>query len=141
MFSLSPFNASKFRSFHPALQTFFTDFLDTGNNEKSELALDVWEDEQGQIVVEASLPGFKKEDIDIEINKGVLSIKASRSEEEEKKKDKYFHRERRYTSFSRALTLPGPLQEDKVEAQLKDGVLTIRIPQEEEKKLKRITIS
>lgn len=103
------------------------------------LPLDISENE-GHIVVRASLPGFTREEIDISVHNGVLSIKAERRESEESKNEKYFRRERRVQTLTRQVQLPGHVSERQADAELKDGVLTLRIPHSEEARPKRIQI-
>lgn len=94
----------------------------------------------GKLVVRASLPGFEKDDIDVQVNEGVLSIKAEHSDETETKNEKYYRRERRYGSVSRRIALPGIVHEAPVEAELKDGVLTLSIEVPEKARPKQIEI-
>jgi HSP20 family protein len=108
-------------------------------SEEGTLPLDIVE-EGGDIVVHASLPGFRKEDIDIQIHNGVLSIKAEHSEESEQKDRHYYRRERRVGSVSRRIALPGVVSEANANAEFKDGVLTLRIPQAEVAKPKQIKV-
>jgi HSP20 family protein len=108
-------------------------------SEEGTLPLDVAE-EGGDIVVRASLPGFRKEDIDVQIHNGVLSIKADHAEETETKDEHYYRRERRVGSVSRRIALPGVVSEATANAELKDGILTLRIPQAEVAKPKQIKI-
>lgn len=94
------------------------------------LPLDVAESETA-FVVTADLPGFKKEDIALEIESGVLTIKGeTKIEKEEESADgpKYHRRERRIESVTRSISLPEGVLEDKVTADLKDGVLTVTLP-------------
>jgi HSP20 family protein len=103
------------------------------------LALDVSEGE-GEVIVRASLPGFRKDDIDVEIDNGVLTIKAEQSEEKESRDEKFYRRERRFGSVFRRVALPGVISEAGTKAELKEGVLTLHIPQAEEARPKRIAI-
>jgi HSP20 family protein len=92
------------------------------------------------IQIRADVPGMKAEDIDIQLNNGVLTISGERKEEKEEK-GKTFHRvERRHGSFSRSLTLPAAVAEDKVDAQYRDGVLTVSLQKSEEAKSKKIKV-
>lgn len=94
------------------------------------LPLDVAETETAFIVT-ADLPGFRKEDIALEIESGVLTIKGeTKTEKEEESADgpKYHRRERRIESVTRSISLPEGVLEDKVTADLKDGVLTVTLP-------------
>jgi len=103
------------------------------------LPVDISESE-GKLVVRASLPGFKKEDIDVQVNDGVLSIKAEHNEETETRNEKFYRRERRYGSVSRRIALPGIVHDAPVSAQLKDGVLTLSIEVPEKARPKQIEI-
>lgn len=69
-------------------------------------ALDVLE-QDGNVVVKASLPGFTKEEIDVQVHDGVLYIKAEHNEEKEEKGAKFYRRERRYGAVARRVALPG----------------------------------
>lgn len=95
--------------------------------EEGALALDVSEDESN-VIVRASLPGFKKEDVEVEIHDGVLTINATHSEETEETGERYYRKERRVGSTSRRIALPSPVQENGARAELKDGVLSLHIP-------------
>lgn len=91
-------------------------------------------------MVRASLPGFKKEDIDIQVNDGVLAIKAEHSEEREVKDERYYRRERRFGAVSRRIALPGIVHDAPVSAELTDGVLTLAIDVPEQARPKQIEI-
>lgn len=107
--------------------------------EEGTLALDVSEDAE-RVYVRASLPGFRREDIDIEIHDGVLSIKAEHTEETEEKKERYYRRERRVGSVSRRVALPSVVVEDGAEANLADGVLELRIPKSPKASPRKVNI-
>ncbi len=90
--------------------------------------------------VRMDVPGMKAEDIDIQLNNGMLTISGERKEEKEEK-GKTLHRvERRYGSFSRSVTLPATVAEDKVDAQYRDGVLTVSLQKTEEAKSRKIKV-
>ena len=103
-------------------------------------ALDVY-DEKDNFVVKAELPGLKKEDIDINVHNGVLTISGERKHEAEKKEGQTFRSERYFGRFQRSVTLPAAVDLGKVSASYKDGVLTIDLPKAEEAKPKQIAIS
>lgn len=103
------------------------------------LALDVSETDR-DIVVRASLPGFRKDDVTVEVKGGVLTISAERDEESEEKNEKFHRRERRFGSVSRSLTLPAAVQDDRATAELKDGVLTLTLPKHEKAMPKKINV-
>lgn len=92
------------------------------------------------IEVRMDVPGMKAEEIDIQLANGVLTISGERKEEKEEK-GKTFHRmERHYGSFSRSMTLPSTVAEDKVDAQYHDGVLTVSLQKTEEAKSRKIKV-
>jgi HSP20 family protein len=102
-------------------------------------SLDLSETDAG-IDVRMDVPGIKPDDIDIQLSGNLLTISGHRKEEKEEK-GRTFHRvERRSGSFSRTLTLPCAVKEDKVDAQYHDGVLTINMQKTEEAKSRKIKI-
>lgn len=104
-------------------------------------ALDVIE-RNGDFVVKAELPGVKKEDIDVAVENGVLTIAAeSKSEHEEKEGDRVIRQERRYGRYVRSLRLGKAVDEKQVQASYKDGVLELVLPKAEEVKPKKITVN
>ncbi|MCD6453405.1 MAG: Hsp20/alpha crystallin family protein [Dehalococcoidales bacterium] len=102
-------------------------------------ALDVYQT-SNEVVVKASLPGIKPEDVSIDIAGDILTIKGESKSEQETKREDYLYRERRYGAFSRSVVLPGGLQSDKAEATVEDGILTLIIPKAEEAKPKTIKV-
>lgn len=104
------------------------------------LAIDLSEDEKS-VIVRASLPGFKREEIDVVVDEGVLSISAQRSKESETK-DETFHRRERYVeSLSRRIALPSSVMlDEEADAELKDGVLTLRLPKTPEAQPRKLKI-
>jgi len=105
------------------------------------LALDVYRDEkQNAVVVKASIPGFSKDEIEVSVENGVLAIRGEHQEEQETKDEHYFRKERRYGAVHRRVALPGLVQDDKAQADLKDGVLTVTVPLAEETKPKRVDV-
>ncbi len=103
--------------------------------------VDVRED-QDHFYVEAELPGFKKDDVEITLENQTLTIAAERRDEkkEEKKGDLLLH-ERRYSRFLRSFTLPPTVNEQTVNAKLADGVLTVTLNKREETKPRKIQVS
>ena len=89
-------------------------------------------------VFRADLPGVKDDDLDISMQNGVLSVSGSRSAEEKKEGESYYLYERSFGTFSRSFSLPEVADPDKVEADLKDGVLTITIGKRVEAKPRKI---
>jgi HSP20 family protein len=101
--------------------------------------VDIYE-ENDKFVIKAEVPGVKKEDIDISIENNILTIKGERKFEKETKKENYHRAERYYGAFQRAFTLPGIVNQEKIKANLDNGVLTVEIPKKEEVKPKKIAI-
>jgi HSP20 family protein len=84
-----------------------------------------------EFIIKAEIPDVKKEDVKVTVDSGVLSIRGERKQEKEEK-DKKFHRvERYYGSFTRSFTMPDNVDETKIEASFKDGMLNLRIPKTE----------
>jgi HSP20 family protein len=105
-----------------------------------ELDLDMYETDN-EVVVKASIPGVKPEDIDITITGNNLSIKGETKEESEVKREDYLYQERRYGSFSRSVSLPEGLKTDAADANFDNGVLTLKIPKAEEIKPKTVKVT
>jgi HSP20 family protein len=95
----------------PSVSVFNTDVIDTGDAFK----------------LECELPGFKKEDIKIDIENDCLTISAERSSDDKDEKDNYVKRERFYGSFTRSFDVSG-INVDNIEAGYSDGVLTVTLP-------------
>ena len=98
-------------------------------------------EEGDNIVVRASVPGVKPEDIDVTIENGVLAVKgSSASEKEGTEEGGYLIRERRTGSFSRSLRLPETVDSAKAESRYEYGTLTISFPKQEASKAKRLEV-
>ena len=102
-------------------------------------AFDVSETDQA-IVLEADLPGMTDQDVKVMIHEGVLTVSGEKKFESETKEKNYHRVERRYGSFSRAFTLPETVNVEKVEARVKNGVLTVSLPKTEAAKPKTIDV-
>jgi len=88
-------------------------------------------DEGDHYLLEAELPGFKKEDIDLDVKDGFLTISAAHQESKETKDSNYLCRERRSGSFTRSFNLDG-IQEEGITASYSNGVLTLSLPKRQE---------
>lgn len=108
-------------------------------SEKLTPSVDIYQD-LDKLTVKVTLPGLKSEDVSIDINNGVLTIKGEVKSEEEVKEEDYLYQERRYGSFCRGFNLPSGLQTDKADATMEDGILTLNIPKTEEAKPRTIEI-
>jgi len=93
--------------------------------------VDVAEDET-HVTVTAELPGMEEKDIDVALAHGNLTLKGEKREEKESKERGYYRSERSYGSFARTIPLPCEVEEDKVSATFKKGVLTITLPKSPE---------
>jgi HSP20 family protein len=102
-------------------------------------AVDLYQTDE-EVVVRASLPGMKAEDVQISITGDLLTLKGEFKEKEEKKEKAYHLREQRFESFERILSLPAEVVADKAKADFEDGVLTITIPKADEVKPRTITV-
>lgn len=90
---------------------------------------------------EAELPGFTKDQVNIELEDGVLSISAEKkAEEESETKNKYHIRERAYSRVSRQFNLPSGIDPSKIDAKMEDGVLYLNIAKAEQAQVRQITI-
>jgi len=103
-------------------------------------AVDLY-DNKDNIVVRAELPGMKKEEIEISLHDGTLSISGERKVEKEYEKAETYRSERFVGRFQRAITLPSPVNGAAVTAQYKEGVLTVTLPKTEDSKPKQIHVN
>jgi HSP20 family protein len=123
------------RVFESSLGSFFRPL---GSLNRWNPAVDVYQDND-QFTVYAELPGLKKEEIEIALNGDTLTIGGERKHEE--KADQGFRSERYFGRFQRSLTLPVPVNSEKVNATYKDGILKVVLPKAEEAKRKQIPVS
>jgi len=101
--------------------------------------IDMYQTED-EVVVKATVPGVKPEDLHITVTGDVLTIRGEVKQEEEIKDAAYHIRERRYGTFSRSLPLPVPVLTDKAKAEFENGVLTLTLPKAEEVRPKTIEV-
>ena len=95
---------------------------------------------EGAVEVRVDIPGMEAKDIDIQVNGNLMTVSGERKEEREEKGKTYHRVERRTGSFSRLVTLPCPVKEGAVEAQYKNGILTVTLPKTEECKSRKINV-
>ena len=118
---------------------FLDDVFEDFNSNNNSMKCDVYEMDDAYNI-EVDVPGFKKEDINIDVDNGYLTVKASKHFDETDKGKNYICRERRYGKFERSFYL-GDLKTDDVEASFENGTLKIKVPKvEESKDKKRIEI-
>lgn len=90
--------------------------------------------------VKAEIPEVNKEDVKVTVDNGILTIRGERKQEKEEKNKKFHRVERFYGSFTRSFTLPDNVDESKIEASFKDGMLNLSIPKTEITKPKAIDV-
>jgi HSP20 family protein len=92
------------------------------------------------IVVRAEVPGCKADDIDISVYGNTLTISGEKRQEQEKKEKGYFYRESAYGSFRREVSLPADVDQGKIDAVCKEGVLSITLPKSEKAKAVKVKV-
>lgn len=102
-------------------------------------AVDILETES-EIILMAEVPGLDLEDIELQIRDNVLTFRGERTIENAVKKEHYFRIERAYGNFSRSFTLPSTIDQEHVEARLKDGILDVRMPKRTQGSGRSITV-
>ena len=102
--------------------------------------LDIFEDTE-RVTIQVELSGMKKEDFELSLQDGVLTISGERKFEEEKREGESFRRERLFGAFSRSVTLPSAVKAEEVKATYEDGVLTVTLPKAEEAMPKKIQVN
>jgi HSP20 family protein len=103
-------------------------------------AVDIYENTDS-VVVKAELPGVEKDQISVEVKDGILSLRGERKFEKEVKEESYHRIERAYGSFQRSFSLPVSVDQEKVTAKFRDGVLEVKLPKKEQAKPKQIKVN
>src|SRR5881397_709511 len=103
-------------------------------------SVDIYENKD-QIVLEAELPGMKREDFDLSVENNVITLRGERQFEKQDDSDNYHRVERSYGSFTRSFTLPQTVSAEGATAEYSNGVLRVTLPKREETKARRIEIS
>ena len=94
-----------------------------------------------EVFVNVQVPGLNKEDLELELADGTLTVSGKVEEEKEDKKKNYYRQEIRRGRFSRTITLPGEVESNKATADLKKGVLMVHIPKTEKAKKRAVTVA
>ncbi|MCF8063588.1 MAG: Hsp20/alpha crystallin family protein [Deltaproteobacteria bacterium] len=97
-------------------------------------------EKDNKYVLTAELPGMNKGDINVTVDQGVVTVTGKRESTKEEETADYYLKESSYGSFSRSFRLPGEVEEDKVDATFKDGVLTLTMPHKKEAETRKISI-
>ena len=117
-----------------------------GGNENEAMTMADWtpsvdiSETTAEYVIEAEIPEVKKEDVRVTLEHGVLTVRGMRRHKAEEKDRKYHRVERSYGSFVRSFSLPDLVDDTKVQAVFKDGILTLHLPKSEKVKPKAIEI-
>lgn len=146
MFGVTPFNRNVARRkgesdpITDLIDDFFRDdFFPLRNLRYDTFKVDIREEDNAYLI-DADMPGVKKEDIHLDYHDGYLNISINREESKEEENKSYIHKERRSCSMHRTLNL-GELDMDRIEATLKDGILSIKAPKAQQiESKKRIEI-
>jgi HSP20 family protein len=132
------------REFDSALGRFFSgDMPGDGGQRRAIMApfgVDIRED-QDHLYIEADVPGFKKDEVDITLENNTLTITAEHKDQGEQKQGDWLLNERRYTRFQRSFTLPPTIDEQSVDARLDDGVLKVTLNKKQEAKPRKIQVA
>ena len=129
MFDMMPYAWNRSQNLLDSFADFEKNFFGEMSRSVSGFNTDI-RDNGSEYVLEAELPGFNKEDIQVEVHDGMLHISAKHEEKQEEKDEKsgqYIRRERRYGSFQRSFSLNG-VDPDNIEGQYQDGVLKLTLP-------------
>jgi HSP20 family protein len=110
-----------------------------GATTEGQLTIDVYQT-PNEIVIKSTIAGVKPEDLDITITNDMVTVKGSRSRDEEIKDEDYFYQECYWGAFSRSVLLPVEVEADKSTAHIKNGILTLRLPKSEKLKVKKIKV-
>jgi HSP20 family protein len=136
----------EFRTFQNQMNRLFEPFLGRSIGDDESLMSGTWAppvdvmEAKDAILVTAELPGMRKEDIEIQFENGVLTLRGQRSLEKDSSEKTYHRVERVYGNFVRSFTLPRSVDAEKINATYRDGVLEIRVPKKEEAKPRQIAI-
>ena len=103
-------------------------------------AVDIYQNGEQELVLKAELPDMTREDIEVTVDNGTLTIKGEKKFAGEPKENQFHRIERRYGAFSRTFSLPQTIDATKVSAEYKNGVLTVRLPMREEAKPRSIKV-
>jgi HSP20 family protein len=135
------------RPLQEEMNRLFQEFVRGGNGGEAGWATGTWTppvdiyESDDALVLTVELPGVSKDDVSIEIHQNTLILRGQRKPEAGVQEDRYHRVERAYGNFQRAFTLPFMVDQDKVHATYKDGILELRLPKSEAAKPKRISIS
>ena len=102
--------------------------------------VDIYQTGEHQLVIKAELPDMTREDIDVTVDKGTLTIKGEKKLSSEMKEEQFHRIERRYGTFSRSFSLPPSVDPSRVAAEYRNGVLTVKLPMRDEAKPRQVKV-
>nr|AAC79726.1 small heat shock protein [Thermotoga maritima] len=126
-----------FRELQREIDRLFDDFFRTEVRPAPDM--DVFETDD-EVVIEVEIPGIDRKDVQITVEENILKISGEKKLEREQKGKNYYYVERSAGKFERAIRLPDYVDVEKIKAEYKNGVLTIRVPKKEERKKKVIEV-
>lgn len=118
---------------------FFDDFLNKNINETNGFGLTAStpkaniRETENEYAIELAAPGYNKDNFNVEVDNGQLTLSVERTHEENEDQENFKHREFRYEGFSRSFMLPEDVDEDKIKAKYNDGILKVEIPRDQKK--------
>jgi HSP20 family protein len=134
------------QSFQQEMNRMFNDYFRGGNAEEAASGVSTWtppvdiHETDDALVIKAELPGISKDDVSIDVHQNTLTLRGQRKHEAEVKQGNYHRVERAYGTFQRSFVLPTMIDQEKVRATFKDGVLELHLPKSEAAKPRRIAI-
>jgi len=108
-------------------------------DQEGQLTIDVYQTDS-DIVIKSTIAGVRPEDLDIQINNDMVTIRGERRKEDEAREEDYYYQECYWGAFSRSIILPVDVEANKSEAVMKNGILTIRLPKAETAKARKIQV-
>jgi HSP20 family protein len=102
--------------------------------------VDIYQNGDHEMVLKVELPGLSRNDIDVRVENNTLTIRGERKRDAEVKDENYHRVERSYGAFTRSFSLPNTVDSEKVSADYRDGVLTVKLPTREEVKPRQIQV-
>jgi len=135
------------QSFQHEMNRMFNQFFQGSNGEEAGSKLSTWNpsvdiyETDDALVMKAELPGVSKDDVSVDVHQNTLTLRGQRKHETEVKDEHYHRVERTYGTFQRSFVLPTMVDQEKVQATFKDGVLELRLPKLESAKSRRIAIN
>jgi len=112
---------------------------DNGNDSEGQLTIDVYQTED-DIVIKSTIAGVKPEDLDVNINNDMVTIRGERKKDEDVDQENYYYQECYWGPFSRSVILPVEIVTEKAEATMKNGILTLRLPKADVTKTRKIQV-